>query len=92
MTQHVPPQIAEDDAPGLCLDSGEFIPASQLSQPHCMPLNPSSIERRVHVTSEGVRFGNCWISHASLMEGHGAIVQRGYEAWLNLPDWDLPKG
>jgi hypothetical protein len=27
----VPPQIAEDDAPGLPLDSGEFVPASQLN-------------------------------------------------------------
>jgi hypothetical protein len=36
---HVPPQIAEDDAPGLELDSGEFVPASQLNAPK--PVDPA---------------------------------------------------
>jgi hypothetical protein len=35
----VPPQIAEDDAPGLELDSGEFVPASQLNAPK--PVDPA---------------------------------------------------
>jgi hypothetical protein len=34
---HVPPQIAEDDAPGLELDSGEFVPASQLNAQPAAP-------------------------------------------------------
>jgi hypothetical protein len=36
---HVLPQIAEDDAPGLALDSGEFVPASQLNAPS--PVDPA---------------------------------------------------
>lgn len=104
MTQHVPPQIAEDDSPGIALDSGEFIPASQLTPgqhsdwpcdnnpkctgtPDCPGCTPQQlIERRVSVNREGVQFGNCWISHAWMLEGRGPVTAKAYREWLNLPE------
>lgn len=86
MTQHAHPQIAEDDMPGIELDSGEFIPASQIPPPAFERHSLSPIERRVAVTSEGVQFGNCWISHARMLDRLSALSAKAYKKWLNLPE------
>lgn len=96
LSNTTPPQIAEHDAPGLCLDSCDFVPAAQLQLTMVPPRTwrkyvddaravSQPIERRVHVTSEGVRFGDCFISHAVMLEGRGPITAAAYKKWLNLP-------